>query len=160
MDGSNNPLAPVGWVGASVAVILEEDGGIVVGLNHPVEVGHERVIGASAGKVAGTETVADAALDVALSEVEELAFAALLTGDVDAPALRVDEAHAIEGFESHVLPPLVVNGHGIGQHVWSSAPRPMPSSQASLAHSRACTSYTLNAGSQASQVHATVHQHT
>lgn len=66
-------------------MILEENGGIVVGLNHPVEVRHEGTIGAPAGKVAGSEVTADATLDAAFSKVEMLAFAALLSYDIYGP---------------------------------------------------------------------------
>jgi hypothetical protein len=158
MDGRNDPLASIGRVGATIAVILEEDGGIVIGLNHPVEVGCECVISAATGKVAGTEAPVDTALDRALSKVEVLALAPLFTRDVDSPALRVDEAHTLEGFEPHLLPPLLMKGQSFGPPVRKSAPRPMPSAHVSLAQARACVSYTLHRGSQASRP-ATLHQH-
>jgi hypothetical protein len=96
VDGRDDPLASIGRVGATIAVILEEDGRIVIGLNHPVEVGCECVISAAAGKIAGTEASVDTTLDSTLSKIEVLALAPLLTRDGDSPALRVDEVHTIE----------------------------------------------------------------
>ena len=92
--------APTG-IRPAVPAPVEHHLGAVGGLDHALEVGAVRAVGAPARMVRAAHPARDAARARALGEVEVLPLAAVLAGELDAPALGVDELDAVERLELH-----------------------------------------------------------
>ena len=101
MRRREDDLARADRIRAAVPAPVEHDLRAVGGHDHALEVGAVGAVGAAAGMVRAAHAPGHPARARPLGEVEVLPLAAVVAGELDAPALGVDELHVVERLELH-----------------------------------------------------------